>query len=527
MGQVELLIAGMLVAVAGLSALARRLSIPYPILLVLAGASFGFIPGIPEVKLNPSVVLVIFLPPLLYASAFFANLGDIRRTLRGITLASVGLVLATMCAVALVAHELIHGLPWSVAFTLGAVVSPTDPLAAATIMRSLGVPRRLVSSIEGEGLFNDATALVAYRVAVAAVVGGSFSLVDAALELLLDAAGGVAIGLIVGWVIAEIRARTADAQVSITISLLSGYAAFIPANTLGVSGVLAAVTCGIYMGIRGPRIIPPRTRLQGFFVWDVLDYIVNATLFVLVGLQLRTVVNGIAAQSSATLVGYAAAISAVVILARIVWFFTTPYVIRMIDRRPSQLARRITAQAKFVLAWSGMRGAVSLAAALAIPLRTNAGTPFPERNLVIFLTFAVIFSTLVVQGLSLPLVIRALHVTGDASEENEELRARLKATNAALARIDELGNEEWTRDETIERMRGMYDYRRRRLSARAGKIEDDGYEDRSLAYQRVVQSVLAAQREALVGLRDEGVISNEVMNRVLQELDLEESRLEI
>ena len=527
MGQAELLIVGMLVAVAGLGALARRVSVPYPILLVLAGALFGFIPGIPAVKLNPSVVLVIFLPPLVYAAAFFANLGDIRRSLRGVALASVGLVLLTMCAVAVVAHELVHGMPWSVAFTLGAVVSPTDPLAGAAIMRRLGVPRRLVSSVEGEGLFNDATALVAYRVAVAAVVSGSFSLGSATLEFLLDATGGIAIGLIVGWVIAAIRARTADAQISITISLLSGYAAYIPATLIGASGVLAAVTCGIYMGIRGPRIIPPRTRLQGFFVWDILDYILNASLFVLVGLQLRTIVNGISGRSAGTLTRYAVAISAVVILARIIWMFTVPYLIRLIDRRPSQLARRITAQAKFVLAWSGMRGAISLAAALAIPLSTNAGAPFPERNLVIFLTFAVIFSTLVIQGLSLPLVIRRLHVTSDGSEEHEELRARLTATNAALARIDELGKEDWTRDDTIERMRGQYDYRRRRLSARAGKIEDDGYEDRSLAYQRTVQAVLGAQRDALVGLRDEGAISNEVMNHVIQELDLEESRLEI
>jgi len=527
MAQAELLIAGMLVAVAGLSALARRVSVPYPILLVVAGALFGFIPGIPAVKLDPSIVLVIFLPPLVYGAAFFANLGDIRRNLRGMTLVSIGLVVATMSAVAVAAHELIHGLPWAVAFTLGAVVSPTDPLAAATSMRWLGAPRTLVSAVEGEGLFNDATALVAYRVAVAAVVGGSFSLGDATLKFFLDAAGGVAIGLAVAWVIAEARARTADAQISITISLLSGYAAFIPANTIGASGVLAAVTCGIYMGIRGPRIIPPRTRLQGFFVWDILDYIINATLFVLVGLQLRTIVNGISGHSAATLARYALAISAVVILTRILWFFSVPYLVRLLDRRPSQRARRSTPQTRFVIAWSGMRGAVSLAAALAIPLTTDAGAPFPERDLVIFLTFAVIFSTLVAQGLSLPLVMRRMHVSDDGGEEHEELRARWVATDAALARLDELADEDWTRDDTIERMRGAYNYRRQRLAARAGKIEDDGYEDRSLAYQRVVQAVLGAQRDALVSLRDEGTISNEVMNRVIRELDLEESRLEI
>src|SRR3954452_4480443 len=266
MGEAELLIVGVLVAVAGLSALARQMSIPYPIVLVIGGGLFGFVPGLPEVKLNPDVVLVVFLPPLIYSSAFFANPGDLRQDLRAISLTSIGLVLATLCAVAVVAHEAIHGLPWGAAFVLGAIVSPTDPLAGAMIMRRLNLPRRQVSIVEGEGLFNDATALVAFRVAVAAVVGGSFSLAEAGLDFVLAAAGGVAIGLAVGWAVAEIRKRTEDAQVSITISLLTGYAAFVPADAIGASGVLATVTAGIYMGIRAPRFLPPRIRLQSFFV---------------------------------------------------------------------------------------------------------------------------------------------------------------------------------------------------------------------------------------------------------------------
>jgi len=429
--------------------------------------------------------------------------------------------------VAVVAHELVDGLPWAAAFALGAVVSPTDPLAGAAIMRRLGVPRRLVSAVEGEGLFNDATALVAYRVAVAAVVAGSFSLADAGLRFVAGGLGGVAIGLIVGWLIAEVRKRIRDTQLNITVSLLSGYAAFIPADALGASGVLAAVTTGIYMGIRGPSIIDARTRLQGFMVWDILDFLLNASLFVLVGLQLRPVVDGLSGYSASQLAGYAIAVSAVVIAARVVWLFTVVYVIRAVDRRPSQRARRIGAGPRFVVAWAGMRGAVSLAAALAIPLTTDAGTPFPARDLLIFLTFCVIFATLVLQGLTLPAVIRVLRVEGDGSEDREELRARLEATKAALAQLELLGDEEWTRDDTIERMKGLYEYRKRRFAARAGKIEDDGYEDRSLAYQQLVQAVLGAQRDALIRLRNEGTISNEVMNRVVQEFDLEEARLEI
>ncbi|MDQ3871358.1 MAG: Na+/H+ antiporter [Chloroflexota bacterium] len=527
MGQAELLIAGLLVAVAGLSALARRVSVPYPIVLVVGGALLGFVPGLPEVELDPEVVLVVFLPPLLYGSSIFANFGDLRAGLRGLTLNTVGLVLATMCAVGLAAHALIPGLPWEAAFVLGAIVSPTDPLAAATIMRRLDAPRRLVSAIEGEGLFNDATALVAYRVAVSAVVAGSFSLADAGLKFAVGAAGGVAIGLAVGWIAGEIRKRTTDAQVSVTMSLLTGYAAFVPADAIGTSGILATVTAGIYMGIRGPQILPARARLQGYFVWDILDFIVNAILFVLIGLQLRTVVGALSGYSASTLAGYALAVTGVVLGTRLLWFFTMPYLIRALDRRPAQRARRVGARWRLVMAWSGMRGAVSLAVALALPLTTHAGDGFPKRDLIIFLTFAVIFFTLVVQGLSLPALIRGLGVSDGGADTDEETRARLIATKAAIEELDALAGEEWTRDETVERLRSFYEYRKRRYAARAGKIEDDGYEDRSLAYQQTLQLVLGAQRAALLRLRSDGELSNEAMNRILRELDLEESRLEI
>jgi CPA1 family monovalent cation:H+ antiporter len=427
MGQAELLIAGLLVSVVVLSSLARRLAVPYPIVLVLGGALLGFVPGIPKVRLNPNVVLVVFLPPLVYSAAFFANLGDIRANLRGITLSSVGLVIATMTAVAVAAHALVSGLPWGAAWALGAIVSPTDPLAGALIMRRLEAPRILISAIEGEGLFNDATALVCYRVAVAAVLSGSFSLASAGWRFAVGAVGGVSIGLAAGWVIAEIRKRTTDAEASVTMSLLTGYAAFIPANAVGASGVLAAVTSGIYMGIRGPSIIGARTRLQGWFVWEILDFIINASLFMLVGLQLHAIVNGLGAVPAGKLAGYAVVVSAVVIAIRIVWFYTVPYLIRLIDRRPAQRLRRIGARPRFLIAWSGTRGAVSLAAALALPLTVHSGRPFPDRDLIIFLTFAVILATLVIQGLTLPSLIGRLGVTRDGSEDGEEIRARLGA----------------------------------------------------------------------------------------------------
>jgi monovalent cation/hydrogen antiporter len=524
----ELFLLGLFVAVAGLSTLARRLSVPYPILLVLGGLALAAIPGIPEVKLEPDLVLVIFLPPLLFYAAFQSSWRDLRADARAISLTSVGLVLATTCAVAVIAHDLIDGMPWAMAFALGAIVSPTDPVAATAVMRRVGVPRRIVTVVEGESLVNDASALIAYRVAVAAAVGGSFSLGDAAIDFLVAALGGVAVGLAAAWVIGEVRKRLDDPPVEITVSLLTGYAAYVPAEELELSGVLAAVTAGLYIGRVSPEISSARMRIQGFSAWEVLTFLLNATLFLLIGLQLNTILDGLTGYSTGELLGYAVLISAAVIGMRILWTFTMPYAIRALDRRPSQRERRMGPGPRLVAAWSGMRGAVSLAAALALPLETDAGAPLPERDLILFLTFAVILATLVLQGLTLPSLIRALGVRDDGVDrEREELRARLAAAHAALDALDELVEEDWTRDDTIERMRGMYRYRLRRFGARAGKAPDDGYEDRSLSYQHAVRAVIAAQHRAVVDLRNEGEIADDVMREIERELDLEEERLEI
>jgi monovalent cation/hydrogen antiporter len=523
----EIVLAALFVSVAGLNAIARWLSVPYPIPLVLGGVVLGLLPGIPEIELEPDLVLLIFLPPLLYAAAFFSDLRALRADLRAISLASIGLVLLTIVLVAVVGHEAI-GLSWPLAFALGAIVSPTDPVAATAIMRQLGAPRRLVNVIEGESLVNDASALVAYRVAVAAAVGGSFSALDAGLEFVGSAVGGIAIGLVVAFVVAAIRRRLDDAPTEITISLLTGYAAFIPADELGLSGVLAAVTAGIYLGWQAPELITPQTRLQSTAVWEILVFILNATLFILIGLQLPVITEGLDAYTTGELVGYAALVCATVIGARFAYTFTMPYVIRALDRRPAQRERRMGARPRIVSAWAGMRGAVSLAAALALPVETHAGAPLPDRDLILFITFALILVTVVGQGLTLPYLIRRLGVLEDgAEEEAEEMRARWTAARAALGRLDELVVEDWTRDDTIERVRGLYEFRQRRVRVRAGKLDDDGIEDRSLAYQRLMRELYTVQRRAVVELRNSGEISNDVMHRVERELDLEESRLEI
>jgi monovalent cation/hydrogen antiporter len=524
----EIFIIALFVSVAGLNVLARWFSVPYPIPLVLGGVVLGLLPGMPEIELEPDLVLLVFLPPLLYSAAFFADLRALRSNLRPISLLAIGLVLVTIGAVAVLAHEVI-GLTWPMAFALGAIVSPTDPVASTAIMRRLGAPRRLVNVIEGESLVNDATALVAYKVAVAAAVGGSFSVVDAGFEFVTSALGGIAIGLVVGYVVAEIRRRLDDTPTELTISLLTAYAAFVPADQLGLSGVLAAVTTGIYLGWRAPEVASPQTRLQGFAMWEMLIFLLNATLFILIGLQLPMIVDGLQNRGAGEVIGYSALICATVIAVRFAWTFTAPYVVRALDRRPQQRARRVGWRMRVVAAWAGIRGAVSLAAALALPLETDAGAPLPDRDLILFITFAVIFVTLVGQGLTLPALIRRLGVVEDgAEEEAEELRARLVASRAALERIDELAAEDWVRDDTAERLRALYEFRQRRFKVRAGKIEDDdGIEDRSLNYQRLLHELYTVQRHALVELRNGGTISNEVMHRIERELDLEESRLEV
>lgn len=522
----ELLLIVVLVVIPALSVLARLIGVPYPIVLILGGLALGFVPGVPDVELEPDLVLVLFLPPLLYAAAFFANLRALRADARVITLLAFPLVLFTASAVALVAHAMIAGLPWAAAFALGAIVSPTDPIAATAILRRLGAPRRLVAIGEGESLVNDASALIAFRVAVGAAVGGSFSLLGATGSFLVSVVGGVAVGLAIGWVIAHVRRRLEDPPVEITISLLTGYAAFVAAEQIGASGVLAAVSAGLYLGWRAPEITSATTRMNAYAFWDFGVYLVNAVLFLLIGTQLPGILEDLERFSAPTLVAYAAGICATVIAARLAWAFTTPYVIRALDRRPSQVRRRAGPRERLVLAWAGMRGAVSLAAALSLPFETDAGSPFPHRELLIFLAYAVVLFTIVGQGLTLPSLVRRFGLRDDGGEEREEVEARIRAAEAALERLEQLADEEWAPAEKIERLRSHYDFQRGRFAAQAEEASgDDGYEDRSLAYQRLLRELIDAQRSVIVRLRNQGAISNDVMHRIERDLDLEETRL--
>ena len=520
----SLALLAILAVVALLLVAAERTSIPYPILLVVGGLGLGFIPGIPEFQLPPDLVLVAVLPPLLYGAAFFTSLRDLRENAFAITLLAIGLVLCTMLIVAVVAHELIPGLSWGVAFVLGAVVSPTDPTAATAIAERLGLPRRLVALIEGESLVNDGTALVAYKFAVIAVVSGSFSMSEAAGSFALSVVGGIAVGLGVGFVVRHIRRKIQDPALAITLSLMSGYFAYLPAIAIDVSGVLAAVTIGIYMGWYTPELTTWQTRLQGLAVWEITFFILNALLFALIGLQLPVILDALSGYSPARLVGYAAVVSLAVVGARFLWVIPGTYLTAWLrrEKRPIQNPGR----ASVILGWAGMRGAVSLAAALALPLTTDAGDDFPNRDLVIFMTFGVILASLVVQGLSFPALLKLVGIEDEGRTEKEENKARIYATEAALGRLEELADEDWARGDTVERVRAMFNFRNQRFRSRFDPESDGEIESRSLDYQRLLRELLAAERNAVFELRRERRIDDVVMRRVIRDLDLEEARLD-
>jgi Na+/H+ antiporter len=520
----SLVLAGLLVAVAALLIAAGVVRVPYPILLVLGGLGLSFVPGIPEIQLAPDLVLIAVLPPLLYGAAFFTSLRDLRENAGAISLLAVGLVLTTMLAVAAVAHFFIPDLSWQGAFVLGALVSPTDPTAAAAIGERLGLPRRIVALVEGESLVNDGTALVAYKFAVAAVVTGSFSLAHAAGSFVLNVVGGIAIGLAIGFVIRQLRRRLDDPPLEITISLLSGYFAYLPAQAAGVSGVLAAVTVGVYMGWHTPELTSAQTRLQGIAVWEILFFVLNALLFALIGLQLPAILDALSGRTTGTLIGYAALVTAAVIAARFLWVVPGTYLTARFRRRTRPIQE--PGKASILLSWSGMRGAVSLAAALALPLTTDAGDGFPNRALIIFLTFGVILGTLVLQGLTLPAVVKALGLEDEGLAEKEESKARLYAAEAALARLEELADEDWVREDTLERMRGLFGFRRERFRSRFDPDSDGAVEDRSIDFQRLMRELLGAEREAVFELRRSRRIDDAVMRRVVRDLDLEEARLD-
>lgn len=520
------LILGLLIAVTGLAVLAPKLPLPFPILLVLSGIAIEFVPGVPKVSLDPDLVFLFFLPPLLYEAAAFTSWHEFRANLRPISLLAVGLVLVTTLAVALVAHAVIPGLPWPAAFVLGAIVSPPDAVAATALFRRLGVPRQMVTIVEGENLVNDATGLVLYQMAVAATLTGAFSLSEAILRFLINAMGGIAIGLSAGWVAAGIRRHLDNPPAEIMISLLAPYAAYLPAERLEVSGVLAVVALGLYMGRQLPRISSSESRLQADAVWVTVGFALNGLIFLLIGLELPLIMLGArTGHSFADLAFQASAVILTVIGIRLLWIFPAVYVPRRLSRRLREREPAPSWQILLVMGWSGMRGVVSLAAALALPWVTLGGIPFPERDLILFLTSCVIFATLILQGLSLPALIVRLGIIGDSAADREEVEARLKVAEAALAHVETLAAETQVSDEIAERLRRRYEERLQHLEEVSEAENGNAVESPRAEYEHAKREVLSAEHSVLLELRDQGELSEETARRIQREIDLEESRL--
>ena len=539
MHEIETILA-LLVYVAAVAWAATRLRVSYPILLVIGGLVISFVPGLPHVELRQDLVFLLFLPPLLYYAALLTSWRDFKANLRPISLLAIGLVLFTTVAVAAVARWVVPDLPWAAAFVLGAIISPPDAVAATAMTKRLAIPKRIVTILEGESLVNDASALVAYRVAVMAVVTGAFSWQDASIRFLVASAGGVAVGLAIGVMLAWVRPRIRDDSVELIFSLLTPYLAYLPAEWMGVSSVLSVVTCGLYLARRIDQITTARVRLRAFATWETLIFLLNGVVFILIGLQLSRIARTVGGASVTRAAGFAAVISVVAIAVRMLWVFPATYVPRMLIRKLRERDPAPPWQQVFVIAWTGMRGVVSLAAALALPLVTKAGEPFPKRDLIIFITFGVILATLVVQGLSLPALIRwlRLHELPEAQGDGEETMARYLAALAAVERLDALAPAAAARGpaarDRLARVRTAYDDRVAYFSRQLGNDGDaakaaEDLDPNSLACEtgvRMEREAIFAERQMVIRLRDQGVIGDEIMRRIQSELDHEESRLD-
>ena len=510
----------LLVAATALAVAARRIGIPYPILLVLGGLVLGFVPGLPIVQLPPDLVFLLFLPPILFGAGFFTSIRDFKANLRAITLLAVGLVAVTTVTVAVVAQALVPGVDWAPAFVLGAIVAPPDAIAATAVFQRLGVPRRIVSILEGESLVNDATALVIYRAAVVVTVGGTFSALGLAGTFVVAAGGGLIVGLLLGSVAARVMTRLADPVFSVVISFIAPVAVYLVAQQLGLSGVIATVAAGILTGRRAAREMSSEVRIAGQAAWQVLLFLINGLAFILIGLQLPTVLDALGGRSATDLLGLAVAISATVVLTRIVWVYLGIYipwlfVPKIRQREPDPHPRNV-----FIVAWAGMRGVVSMAAALALPLT------FPNRDMLIFLTFAVILTTLVGQGLTLPLVIRGLRVTADGGQAHDEAHVRLAAAEAAVARIEQLATEWPDHLPLIETLRVQYQHRSQHLDELHHAGPETDAEKELYEHRLIRRAVIDAERETIIRLRDTGAVDDDVFRAVERDLDLEELRME-
>jgi Na+/H+ antiporter len=522
---VELVFLLLLLFVVAFGALARKLQVPYPIVLVIAGGLLGFVPGIPRIALNPDVIFFVILPPLLYSAAWTTSWREFSYNIFSILLLAFGLVIFTVIGVAHGVHWLFGGFDWKLGLVLGAIIAPTDALAATSIAERIGIPKRITALIEGESLVNDATGLLALEFGVAMVLRNETPTVAAGItRLVYLTLGGLAVGLIVGWIADWVEHRIDDGPIEIAISILIPYAAYLTADRLRASGVLAVVACGLYLSRRSSEFFSPQVRLQAWAVWEALDFILNGLVFVLIGLQLPYVLAGIHDHSHGTLLLYGGLFSALVIALRMFWVFPGSYIAYWARTRLfHQKITCPTVRGIVALGWTGMRGVIALAAAIALPQTLADGTPFPQRNLIVFLAFAVIFVTLVLQGLTLPWLIRILGIADKAGPNVEEETARREILEAALAFLESERAKDSGEFEAIYMdIAGHY---RHRLTDVIGKDDTDSHEDpeHHERLSRISSELLRLERRTAVRLRNEGRIDDETLRQLEHELDLREA----
>jgi Na+/H+ antiporter len=515
------LFVGLLVAVVLLALAARRFErLPAAVALVLGGVGAGLLPFAPDITLDPAMIFAVFLPPILYPSAFEFAFEDVRANLRPIGFLAFALVLATIAVVAVVVH-VVADVPWAPAFVLGAVLAPTDPVAASAVIRASGAPSRLATILEGESLVNDGTALTALRIAIAAVAG-TFALVDAATEFVVVAFGGAAVGAVLGWLTSKLRRPLDELELESAISVLLAYGAFLLAERLGVSGVLAVVLAGYVMG-RAQGVSSPAIRVGGASFWAVARFLAESILFLLVGLAFSQVLQNPATRGWLELAWITGLVVAVVLITRLVWMFTVPYVAGLLDRDSRSFGAVVGARERAVLGFSGLRGATSMAAALTIPTAV-AGTAFPERSTIVGIAIGAVVALLVIPALGLPAVLRLVGLAGAENLREQEDRARAALAEAALASTDELSAREEIPEDVVARVRERYELRlRRHAQPDADGVAGTAHE-RTQLFRRVQRDALAAQRARLAELRDHGDVRGELLRDLERELDLDEVR---
>jgi Na+/H+ antiporter len=519
------LVVSLLIALVILATVAQRLKVSQPIVFVLGGLLLALIPGLPEIRLNPEIVFLVFLPPLLYWDALHCSWRDFRDNWRPISLLAIGLVLATTIAVMIAAHQLL-GFPWGPAFVLGAVVGPTDTVAAGAILERFNLPRNLLAVLRGESLLNDALALVLYETAVHVTQSRVFVFGSVSERFLLAACGGIVIGLAVGCLMLQVRRFTTDSLAGNTISLLTGFAAYLPADALHVSGVLAVVAAGLYTGWNNPRLVAAKARLQSVATWEVITFLLNGLLFILIGLQLRGIVESLSGGTLRTIGRGCFVVSATVILVRILWVFASAYIPRALSRRLRTRYPYPPWQESTLMSWVGIRGGISLAAALAIPSTLADGSPFRGRSEILILTFAVILATLVIQGLSLPGLLQRLKFSDGGAERAEERSAREAIATVALQYLGSVSNGDELQRRAVKQLQDAYRNRAEGFQiARTASMDNPEaqYMTKLISLER---ELVGMERSTLIDLRDRGTISDDVLRRFQVLLDLEESELE-